>query len=102
MAKKLFKIFEQKIPLSKPEIQTYPQPYYYTYKELGPTRFPVYLPEDAASRESCFFKNFYRDGVEVAALFSLDDQYNFQLQLRDKIIQQWLQTQNKKKELMND
>lgn len=102
IGQKILRNFEQKIPPSKPEILTYPQPYYYTYKELGPSRFPIYLPEDAASRESCFFKNFHRDGVEVAALFSLDDQYNFQSQLRGKIIQQWLQTQNKKKELMND
>ncbi len=102
IGQKIVQNFEEKIPLSKPEILTYPQPYYYTYKELGPTRFPVYLPEDAASRGSCFFKNFYRDGVEVAAQFSLDYQFKFQAQLRDKIIQQWQQTQNKKKELIND
>lgn len=102
IGQKIVENFDLKIPLSKPEVLTYPQPYYYTYKELGPTRFPVFMPEDAASRRACFFQNFHRDGQEVWAQFSLDYQHEFQTQLRNKIVQQWLLKQNKKKELIND
>ncbi len=94
--------FEKKLPLAKPEILTYPQAYYYTYKDLGPSRFPVYLAEDATSRGACFFKNFYRDGIEVWDQFSLDEQFDFQSKLRNKIVEQWRQTQIKNKELTSD
>ena len=102
IGQKLVKNFEQKIPLSKPEILTYPQAYYYTYKELGPARFPIYLSEDRASRESCFFQNLHRDGFEVWDQFSFDYQFDFQSQLRNKIVQQWQQKQMKNKELTRD
>ncbi len=99
---RILRNFEEKIPLSKPEILTYPQAYYYTYKDLGPPRFPVYLAEDSASRRSRFFKNFFRDGFEVWNQFSLDHQFDAQIQLRNKIVDQWQQLQIKKKELIND
>ena len=65
-------------------------------------QFPVYLSQDKASRESTFFKNFYRDGIEVWKQFSLDHQFDFQSQLRNKIVEHWQQKQIKNKELSND
>ena len=100
---KLVRNFEQKIPLSKPEVLTYPQAYYYTYKDLGPSRWPVHLSEDAKSRQASFFNNFFRDGTEVWGQFSLDSQYDYQILLRNRIFEQWQQKQiKKKKELIND
>lgn len=98
MGQRLTQLLISKMPLSFPEVQTYPQEYYYTYKELGAPRFPVYLSEDKASRKYTFFQNLYRDGFEVWQNFTRDCQYRYQSKLKDDLVKAWREAQLKKKE----
>jgi hypothetical protein len=92
-----------KMPMSEATVVDYPQAFTYTYKELGPPRFPIYLKEDESSRSASFFNNFSRDGQEVWERFSLDYQFQFQSKLRDQLVRQWKQRQiRNKKELSGD
>jgi hypothetical protein len=98
MGERVVKILSENIPPADPEIQAYPQPYYYTYKELGGPRFPVFDEKDNPSRRYSAFHNFYRDGYEAWSNLTRDSQYIRQSEIRDEIVKQWKQEQLKKRE----
>lgn len=82
-----------RMPLCGAEIQTYPQEYYYTYKDLGAPRIPVYAEANEKQRKWKIFKNLQRDGVEMLPNFSWDAAFDLQNQILQKAVQEWKQIQ---------
>lgn len=99
MGERILRLFSARIPLSEPTIQSYPQEYYYTYKELGPPRFPIFESADSVLRRASGFSHFHRDGVEVWENFTKDCQFKYQSKLRDQILRSWQQKQHKSKKI---
>lgn len=101
MGQRICRLFGEKVPPSMPEVESYPQEYYLTYKELGAPRFPIFLPDDDSTRRYSFFENLYRDGFEVWNNFTRDSQAQAQSNLRDEVVKVWRQDQLKKKKEMD-
>lgn len=53
-----------RMSLSEPQILSFPQEYYYTYAQLGASRFPVFDQKQDSRRGRVLFNNLYLDGPE--------------------------------------
>lgn len=80
----------QRMSLSAPQVQVYPQEYYYPYSQLGATRFPVYATKQSSSRHGSSFKNCHFDSPEIWAEYSWDEELEKQDLIRQKIMQWWM------------
>jgi hypothetical protein len=96
---KIMDILRERLPLALPEIQSYPQEFYYTYSQIGPSSFPVYGEGLASRRHQMRFNNVYLDGPEIWKNYSWDDQFENQGLIRDTLLKWWkLLQQRKEKE----
>lgn len=79
----------EKISTSDPQIQNFPQEYYYTYGQLGPSRFPVFAESSALQRGGVGFGNLYLDGPEVWSQYSWNVMFEKQEIIRAEIANRW-------------
>lgn len=86
---KILNNFFQRLPLSDASVLQYPQEYYYTYKELGAPRFPVFSENILVKQNSQPFRNVYRADSEVMATYSYDAMFEFQDKLASHIHRRW-------------
>lgn len=63
-SEKMKNLLMQRMSLSEPQILSFPQEYYYTYAQLGASRFPVFDPQQDSRRGKVLFNNLYLDGPE--------------------------------------
>lgn len=59
-----------RMSLSNPQVLSFPQEYYYTYAQLGASRFPVFSEKLESRRGKVLYKNLYLDGPEEWPLYS--------------------------------
>lgn len=96
---KIMDILSQRLPLAMPEIQSFPQEFYYTYSQIGPSTFPVYGEGLEGRRKRMKFDNVFLDGTEIWKNYSWDDQFENQTLVRDALLKWWkLLLQRKEKE----
>ncbi|WP_415061467.1 hypothetical protein [Bdellovibrio sp.] len=53
-----------RMSLSDPQVLSFPQEYYYTYAQLGASRFPVFGAPQSSRRGKVLFSNLHLDGPE--------------------------------------
>lgn len=99
---KLMDILRARLPLSLPEIQSYPQEFYYTYSQIGPSSFPVYREGFEGRRQKVVYNNVFLDGAEVWKNFSWDDQFENQMSIRDALMKWWKLLQQRKEKESRD
>lgn len=99
---KLMEILRERLPLALPEIQSYPQEFYYTYSQIGPSSFPVYAEGLESRRRKMSFNNVFVDGAEIWKNFSWDEQFENQTLIRDSLMKWWKLLQLKKEKEHRD
>ncbi len=82
-------MISEKITSSAPQIHTYPQEYYYTYSQLGASRFPVFAEVSSVPRGRSLFGNLYLDGPEVWTQYAWDVMFEKQDSIRVEIANWW-------------
>ncbi|UOF02067.1 hypothetical protein [Bdellovibrio reynosensis] len=55
----------QRMALTDPQVLSFPQEYYYTYSQLGATRFPVFSDKHGSRRGQAQYKNLHLSNPEV-------------------------------------
>lgn len=55
----------ERMSLSDPQVLSFPQEYYYTYAQLGATRFPVFSQSQDGRRGKVLYSNLHLDGPEM-------------------------------------
>lgn len=96
---KIMDILRERLPLGLPEIQSYPQEFYYTYSQIGPASFPVYGDGLDSRRRRMDFNNVYLDGAEIWKNYSWEEQFENQSLILDFLMRWWkLLQQRKEKE----
>ncbi|HEY8271938.1 MAG TPA: hypothetical protein VIG33_13695 [Pseudobdellovibrionaceae bacterium] len=99
---KVMEILRERLPLALPEIQSYPQEFYYTYSQIGPSSFPVYGEGVESRRSHTKFSNVYLDGAEIWKNYSWDDQFENQGLIRDSLLKWWKLLQQRKEKERRD
>ncbi|MGZ3745563.1 MAG: hypothetical protein ACXWRA_17280, partial [Pseudobdellovibrionaceae bacterium] len=99
---KVMEILRERLPLALPEIQSYPQEFYYTYSQIGPSCFPVYGEGLEPRRCHTKFKNINLDGSEIWKNYSWDEQFENQGLIRDSLLKWWKLLQLRKEKERRD
>jgi len=99
---KVMEILRERLPLALPEIQSYPQEFYYTYSQIGPSSFPVYGEGLESRRRKMDFNNVFLDGAEIWKNYSWDDQFESQGLIRDSLLKWWKLLQQRKEKERRD
>lgn len=99
---KIMEMLRERLPLALPEIQSYPQEFYYTYSQIGPSSFPVYGEGLESRRRHMDFNNVFLDGAEIWKNYSWDDQFENQTLIRDSLMKWWKLLQARKEKENRD
>jgi predicted acetyltransferase len=99
---KILEILRERLSLALPEIQSYPQEFYYTYSQIGPSSFPVYGEGLESRRHKMEFNNVHVDGAEIWKNYSWDDQFESQGLIRDGLLKWWKLLQQRKEKERRD
>jgi hypothetical protein len=99
---KIMEILRRRLNLSLPEIQSFPQEFYYPYSQLGPSSFPVFAQGQESRRDRAEFKNLSLDGPEVWKNFSWEDQFENQSLIRESLMKWWKILQQRKEKERRD
>ncbi len=99
---KIMGIIRERLPSTLPEIQSYPQEFYYTYSQIGPSSFPVYGEGLTSRRRQMSFNNVYLDGAEVWKNYSWDDQFENQTLICGSLSKWWKLLQQRKERERRD
>lgn len=99
---KIMDLLRERLPLALPEIQSYPQEFYYTYSQIGPSSFPVYGEGLESRRRHMDFNNVFLDGAEIWKNYSWDDQFENQTLIRDSLMKWWKLLQARKEKEHRD
>jgi hypothetical protein len=99
---KILDILRERLSLALPEIVSYPQGFYYTYSQIGPSSFPVYGEGLESRRRKVEFNNVHMDGAEVWKNYSWDDQFESQGLIRDGLLKWWKLLQQRKEKERRD
>ncbi|CAE79798.1 hypothetical protein AB1A81_08890 [Bdellovibrio bacteriovorus] len=95
------KLLTARMSLSEPQILSFPQEYYYTYAQLGASRFPVFGEKQTSRRGRAGFGNLHLDGPEVWPHYSwgayFDNHERIQLQIVNWWKEKLLKEQKEKK-----
>jgi hypothetical protein len=95
----VLEILRHRLPLALPEIQSFPQEFYYTHSQIGPSPFPVYGSGLDSRRTKVAFSNLLLDGSEIWTNFAWDEMFESQGVLRNSLLRWWkLLQQRKEKE----
>lgn len=97
---KIVAIMGQRLPISLPEIQSFPQEFYYAYSQIGPAIFPVY--QEKFSRGKSQFNNLFQDGPEVWMNYLWGHQFECQQVTRDSLVKWWELIQMRKERESRD
>lgn len=54
----------ERMSLAEPQVLSFPQEYYYTYAQLGASRFPVFSEKQDSRRGKVLYSNLHLDGPE--------------------------------------
>jgi len=79
----------ERMPLSGPQILSFPQEYYYTYAQLGPSRYPVFSSEKNKRRGQSEYVNLYLDGPELWSQYSWDIYFEAHKNIKIDIMAWW-------------
>lgn len=79
----------QRMPLSQPQVLSFPQEYYYTYAQLGPSRYPVFAAEVSSRRGQSEYVNLYLDGPELWTQYSWDIYFEAHQNIKLDVLVWW-------------
>lgn len=91
----LLSLLKRRMDSADPQIQTYPQEYYYTYSQLGANRFPVFAEKTEERRGKPLHRNLSLDSAEVWTQYTWDETFLSQEKIRVEIVQWWKATVQK-------
>lgn len=78
-----------RMPLTEPQVLSFPQEYYYTYAQLGPARFPVFGEKQSARRGKIAYSNLHLDGPEEWSQYALGSYFENQEMIRTQVVAWW-------------
>lgn len=99
---KVLDILRRRLPLALPEIQSFPQEFYHTHLQIGPSPFPVYGEGLDSRRTKSAFSNLLLNGSEIWRNFSWEDMFETQTALRSSLVKWWKLLQQKKERERRD
>jgi hypothetical protein len=88
---KMLDILGRRLSLAMPEIRSYPQEFYYTYAQIGPSTMPVFAEGQERRRRNSEFSNLNLNGPELWKNYSWEDQFENQSGIRDSLVKWWKQ-----------
>lgn len=98
----ILEILGSRMPMALPDIAQFPQEYYHTHAQIGPSRFPVYASGFDRRRTKSAFSNLLLDGSEVWRNFSWDEMFENQGSIRNSIVKWWKLLQQRKEKERRD
>ena len=94
-----------KMGKSQPEVNSFPQEYYYNYADLGPSRYPVYKNPPAERVKKSSYKNFHLSGPEVWGQYSWGEYFENDQNTLASVLKWWkdklLKEQKERKETLS-
>lgn len=99
---KIMEILRERLPLALPEIQSYPQEFYYTYSQIGPSSFPVFGEGLESRRRKMNFQNVHTESAEVWKNYSWEDQFENQSHILESLLKWWKLLQQRKEKERRD
>lgn len=88
-SEKMIQILKSRMVKSEPQVLSYPQEYYYTYAQLGASRFPVFGDFQDSRRGKSLFRNLYLDGPEIWPHYAIGARFEQHALIRDRISTWW-------------
>ncbi|WII70977.1 hypothetical protein QJS83_10945 [Bdellovibrio sp. 22V] len=79
----------ERMSLCDPQVLSFPQEYYYTYAQLGASRFPVFGEKQTSRRGKVLFSNLHLDGPEVWPHYSWGSYFEQHESIQASIVQWW-------------
>lgn len=80
---------QERMLLSDPQVLSFPQEYYYTYAQLGASRFPVFGKKQGVRRGQVLFSNLHFDGPELWPHYAMGAYFARHEEIRGKIVAWW-------------
>lgn len=93
--RRMMEVIDRRLPASEATIQDYPQEYSYISQELGPPRFPIWSQNVNPGKTRLKSPNVHFENSENRASYTLDEGYDHQLALRDRLVSSWQIRQEK-------
>lgn len=78
-----------RMSLADPQILSFPQEYYYTYAQLGASRFPTYSVKHKTRKAKSGYGNLHLDGPELWAHYNWSSVFESQEIIKQKILTWW-------------
>lgn len=78
-----------RMSLSAPQVLSFPQEYYYTYAQLGASRFPVFSHTQGVRRGRSGYSNFHLDGPEVWSNYHWGSYFDNNERIQQRIVAWW-------------
>jgi hypothetical protein len=94
-AETILKTIQARLPKDTVDLLSLPQESSYTFADIGPARFPVYLQSFKPLASP--FANVYFDGPEQWDSYNWSARFSHQEKIRHKVLSYWLSQQQKKK-----
>jgi hypothetical protein len=82
-------IIVERMSLADPQILNFPQEYYYTYAQLGASRFPVFSQKQSSRRGRVAYANLHLDSPEEWTHFSWTSYFETDEAVRSQILAWW-------------
>ncbi len=83
------KHLRERMLLADPQILSFPQEYYYTYAQLGASRFPIFSEQQESRRGKSLFTNLHLDGPELWPHYSQGAYFERHEEVRDQLVSWW-------------
>ncbi len=85
----IVQVLRSKMQVSNPQVSAYSQEYYYTYSQLGASRYPVFAEKESAKRHKNHFQNVFLDSPEIWTQYSWEEYMRTQGQILSQITNWW-------------
>ncbi|UXR63591.1 hypothetical protein EZJ49_10940 [Bdellovibrio bacteriovorus] len=80
---------KERMSLTDPQILSFPQEYYYTYAQLGASRFPVFGEKQGVRRGRSSYGNLHLDGPEVWPNYNWGSYFDNHESIQSRIVTWW-------------
>lgn len=89
-------VLDQRLVKGASEVISFPQEYYYSYEQVGPSKFPQFLEEEWQKKNQKQLVNAHFYSVENWKSALWPDRYEQELSLVSKLHEEWVKLESKK------
>jgi hypothetical protein len=99
---KVLEILRGRMPKADPAIETFPQEFYHSHLQIGPSPYPVFASGHDERRTKAPFANLLLNGSETWRNYSWEERFESQGQLHTQLMKWWRLLQLKKEKEHRD